>query len=103
MVIRYREKKIKTFAELKNTITTMDLDCGIRILGNITGFAHGGFIFITKMGEQYTVNMTERVLFKDGKTLVPGGRANWFYTDDSEKTWLIIKDKLLRPFEAWIY
>ena len=44
---KYPERRISSFKELKMIINALDLDDGVRVLGNISGLNGGGFIFIS--------------------------------------------------------
>ena len=100
---RYEERRIKTVDELRDLIKTLDLDEGIRIRGDLKAFPNGGFIFITKMGNRYTINTTEQILHVDRKTYVPGGAEKWFFASTPDETWVLIMNKITSPLEAWIY
>ena len=97
------ERRIRTMKELKGIIATLDLDEGIRIILNVPELSSGGFLFLTKSGEKYTINITERVSNEDGMDFFPGGKEEWFFTQDSLEVWRIVEKRMETPIMAWRY
>ncbi|MBI2184488.1 MAG: hypothetical protein HYU39_05960 [Thaumarchaeota archaeon] len=100
---RYREQKIRSVGELKKLIGALELDEGIRLLGNNPNFKGGGFIFITKSRGKYCVNFCDRVRDKDLGAYVPGGKEEFHYTAKAEEVWSMVEDRFATPLRASIY
>ncbi len=100
---RYREHRVRSVKELRNLIDGLDLDEGIRIVGDLNGFLHGGFIFIVKSRGRYCVNFCDRLLDKKLGGYVPGGREEFHYAALPEEVWAIVKDKFASPLKAVTY
>ncbi len=98
---RYREKRIRSLAELRKIMPTLDADEGIRI--DAVNGRSKCFMFVTKKGGKYTVNIAERIYDASFKAYVPGGRETWFHTGDLEEALSKITAEAQRPFRAYLY
>lgn len=98
---KYQEYKIKNLKKLKELIYTLDLDEGIRILAdeNKTNYF---FIFITKLDDVFTINLTNKKIDENGFT-IPGNKNLWFTKTDPNNVINIINSKMKFPIEAWSY
>ena len=99
----YREKALKSFKEIREALAHLDFDAGIRIKGSLSDFSEGGFIFLSKSTEGFTVNICDAV--RDGKTglLVAGGKEKWLKFKDLEEVIKFILKAAQRPLKAYLY
>ena len=81
----------------------MDPDEGIRILGALKGFLEGGFIFINRSTTNYVINFCDRVHDKNSGLYLPGGKEEFSYYSTSEAVWNMLRTKIVKPLNAWIY
>ncbi len=106
---KYPERRISSFKELKMIINALDLDDGVRVLGNITGLNGGGFIFIStvesisKMTKKYCVNTVDRVFNKEANMFIPEGKEVFLYFVDSEEVIKYIEKNATKPLKSWYY
>lgn len=99
----YREKKVKSLSTLLKMIENLDPDEGIRIKGSVKGFLKGGFIFVTKTGSKYCINITDQIFDEESTSYVPGGKETWMYADTVSQAFKIVKERMKVPLEAWSY
>lgn len=81
----------------------LDEDEGIRVLGNVEGFANGGFIFVSRFREKFCLNICDRFWDEKTKTYTIGGRDVWLYFDDMDSAWSRLKSLIAQPLKAWLY
>ncbi|MFC1753666.1 hypothetical protein ACFL96_09785 [Thermoproteota archaeon] len=90
-------------------INALDIDDGIRILGNISGLQGGGFIFIStvesivKMTQKYCVNTVERIFNEEVKMFIPGGKEKFLYFKASNDIIKYVEKNAAKPLSAWYY
>jgi hypothetical protein len=102
-ILPYSERRIDSLEALTSLMQGMDLDEGIRIVGQVEGFKGGGFIFVAKSGSRYCINICDRILDPAKKTYFVGGNDEWWYFDTFEKAWQKLKPLLSNPMEAYSY
>lgn len=106
---KYPERKILSFIELNKIINALDLDDGVRVLGNIQDFRGGGFIFIstvesiTKINQKYCVNTVERIFNEKANMYLPGGKEDFLYFIESRDVMKFIEINAKKPLKAWYY
>tara|TARA_B100000749_G_C18390917_1_gene450212 strand:- start:279 stop:584 length:306 start_codon:yes stop_codon:yes gene_type:complete len=99
----YRETKIKNTKHLKEILDALDPDEGIRILGNMSEFKKGGFIFINKPSNYFIVNLCDRVYDKQYMINLPGGKDEFINYSSSDEVLVNLKIKFAIPFIAALY
>jgi hypothetical protein len=102
------EKPIANFKDLRKILTSLELDEGVRILGNIQRLRGGGFIFVSiihtaKTSHKYCVNLSERIYDKKAKLDLPDGKEEFLYFLSIEDLMEFIKENTTVPLRAWIY
>jgi hypothetical protein len=99
----YREKKLRSFKEVREALTHLDFDAGIRIKGSLGEFSEGGFIFLSKSTEGFTVNVCDAI--RDEKTglLVAGEKEKWLKFNDLEEVMKFVLKAAQRPLKAYLY
>jgi hypothetical protein len=97
----YREKLIRSASELRKIVQTLDSDEGIRVSSAKEGSKC--FTFLTKNGDKFTVNTTEKVYDKSLRAYVPGGEETWFYTSDIEEALAKVMQEAEKPLRAYLY
>ena len=100
---KHIERRIRNIEDLKKVIKTIELDEGIRIYGEIPGFEHGGFIFITKTSNKYCVNICDRIYDRKLEDYIPGGKEDFFPFNTPEEVYEFIKTRISQPLIAWYY
>lgn len=81
----------------------LDEDEGIRLIGGLKDFSHGGFLFVTKSVKGYCVNLVDRVWDEKKRRYNVGGRDRWVYRTDFQKAWEFVRARVKRPVEGWLY
>ncbi len=101
------EKQVRNLRELKRLIKALDLDEGIRVVGDFRALRGGGFIFIstvhTPASESYCVNISERIYDDEAKAYLPGGREEFRYFADDDEVFLFVERNAVKPLQAWSY
>lgn len=97
------EKEIQNSNELKEILTSLDLDEGVRILGKINNYRGGGFIFINKISSKYCINTTERIYDSKKKSYFPSGKEDFLYFNEVDKVLDFINSNAQKPVRAWYY
>jgi len=99
----YREKALKSFKEVREALRNLDFDAGIRIKGSLSEFSEGGFIFLSRSTEGFTVNLCDAV--RDEKTglLLAGGKEKWLKFKDLDEVMKFILKAAQRPLKAYLY
>ncbi len=99
----YREKALRSFKEVREALTNLDFDAGIRIKGSLSEFSEGGFIFLSRSTEGFTVNLCDAV--RDEKTglLLAGGKEKWLKFKDLDEVMKFILKAAQRPLKAYLY
>lgn len=98
MRYRYRERKLRDLEELRKAIEGLEQDEGIRMAAK-----GGGFIFITRDEEHYTLSITEGFYEPRSRRHLPGGKETWLYPKKSGEVWEIALKKMESPVRAWLY
>jgi|GEM_PF-1645213 len=80
---------------------SLDSDEGIRVSSVREGSKC--FTFVTKKGDKFTVNATEKVYDRSLKAHVPGGEETWFYTSDIEEALNKVMSEAEKPLRAYLY
>jgi len=99
----YKEKALKSFKEVREALRNLDFDAGIRIKGSLSEFSEGGFIFLGRSTEGFTVNVCDAV--RDEKTglLLAGGKEKWLKFKDLDEVMKFILKAAQRPLKAYLY
>ena len=99
----YKEKALKSFKEVREVLRNLDFDAGIRIKGSLSEFSEGGFIFLGRSTEGFTVNVCDAV--RDEKTglLLAGGKEKWLKFKDLDEVMKFILKAAQRPLKAYLY
>jgi len=99
----YREKALRSFKELKAELARLDPDAGIRIKGALKEFREGGFIFISRSPEGFTVNICDAI--RDEKTglLLARGRERWLKFKSLDEVMELIIKAAQRPLRDYLY
>lgn len=99
----YREKALRSFKEIKAALAHLDADAGIRVRGSLSEFSEGGFIFLGRSTEGFTVNVCDAV--RDLKTglLVAGKREKWLRLKDLDEVMEFVLKAAQRPLKAYLY
>lgn len=106
---KYPERQISNFIELNKIISVLDLDDGVRVLGNIPDLRGGGFIFIstvesiTKINQKYCANIVERVFNEKANMYLPGEKEDFLYFKESKDVMKYIEINAIKPLRAWYY
>lgn len=98
----YRERTIRTFKELRAALEHLDSDAGIRIKSSLKEFNDGGFIFISKSGEVFTINICDSIKCSNG-ILIAGGKEKWLYLKSVDEVMDFILKSAKRPLKAHLY
>jgi hypothetical protein len=99
----YGERKITQMKELKLLFYGLDLDEGIRIVAEMSGYPNGAFVFATRCGDKLCVSVKERVLDKELNDYVPGGKEQWKYFETPDAAWQYYSKFVKQPIEAYYY
>jgi len=99
----YREQRIRSLRELRETLGSLDEDEGIRIYGRARGLAKGGLIFTGVYMGRYCVRVADRVWDRRRKTFNVGRKSKYFYFDRFDEMWSFLKSIIGRPLRAWLY
>ena len=99
----YREKTLRSFKELKAELARLDLDAGIRIKGSLKEFSEGGFIFISRSREGFTINICDAIRDKKTGLLLAGDREKWLKFKSLDKVMELIIKAAQRPLRAYLY
>jgi hypothetical protein len=101
------ERQIQSVNELKRLIKALDLDEGIRVVGNFKALRGGGFIFISTVHssapESYCANISERIYDKGAKMYLPGGKEEFRYFSDADEVFRFVEANAVKPLQAWSY
>jgi len=100
VLTRYREKKIRSILK---AMQELDSDSGIRMRTKLKMGDHEKFVFITRSGHRFVINIADPVLDESSGRMVPGGREEWFHFDTCEQAWKALNDLVYLPREAWLY
>jgi len=103
MTVLYHEDEINNLEDLRRLVEALDEDEGIRVVGNVEGFANGGFIFVSRFREKFCLNICDRVWDEKTETYTVGGRDVWLYFDDVDAAWNRLKSLIAYPLKAWFY
>jgi hypothetical protein len=98
----YKERKITDVRTLKNCIRALDIDEGIRINGTYKTFGNV-FIFVTKTGAEYTLEIVQRLKDEMSRKFVPGQKREFLTFRDYEEVWKFLENYKQTPLEAWYY
>jgi len=97
------EDPIRDVRSLRRWMQDLEGDEGLRIVGNVRGFAGGGFLFVGFHQGKYRVNVCDRILDRRKRTYTAGRGGEWHEFDSFEEAWRFVRPMIGRPVRAWIY
>ena len=98
-----REKALRSFKKVREALTNLDFDAGIRIKGSLSEFSEGGFIFLGRSTEGFIVNVCDAVRDKKTGLLLAGGKEKWLKFKDLDEVMKFILKAAQRPLKAYLY
>jgi hypothetical protein len=99
----YMERRIQDLALLKRFVRALDEDEGLRIEGNVSDLANGGYIFVGFYRGSYCVNLCDRVKDNQSQKYTVGSNDRWFYFEDASGLWKFLRPLIRKPLRAWLY
>jgi len=99
----YAERRIVDTALLKRFIRALDEDEGVRIEGNVSDLANGGYVFLGFYRGSYCVNLCDRVRDRQTQKFTVGSNDRWFYFEEATALWKFLQPLIRRPLRAWLY
>ena len=99
----YRERRIMDLMLLRRFIRALDEDEGIRIEGNLSDLANGGYIFIGFYRGSYCVNLCDRIRDRQSQAYTVGSNDKWFYFEEFNALWKFLRPLIQKPLKAWLY
>ena len=80
----------------------LEEDEGLRIVGRMSEFTGGGFLFVSIRQGKFRVNVCDRIQHTK-KTFLPGRGGEWYEFDSFDEAWKFIIERIRRPVQAWVY
>jgi len=99
----YSERSINSARDLLDYIEALDEDEGVRVEGNVSGHAGGGFIFVGYYRGSYCVNICDRIWNASLRKHVAGERDEWYYFDKGKEAYDFVIKEARVPIRAWLY
>ena len=97
------EDPVSSVTRLRELMKHLEDDQGLRVVGKVSRFGGGGFIFIGVYGGRYQMNICDRVRSGKSGAWTVGRRDEWYQFERFDQAWSFLRPLIKSPLRAWVY